>query len=70
MNPCVIEHKREGYGLGGGGVKPDSLIFVDALVPTRCSSKCYLIDEVTRNMLILVGKASLKATAMEPASRY
>ena len=69
MNPCVTEFKRERLSLGGG-VKADGQIFVDALVPIRLSIKSHSLEEVTRNVLILIGRVSLRATAMISAFRY
>ena len=57
INPGVIELKKDSPG-ADAGVKPDSLIFVDAPVPILHRLKSYSFDEVTRNMLVLLGKVA------------
>ncbi|HAT28479.1 MAG TPA: hypothetical protein DCS89_15790 [Gammaproteobacteria bacterium] len=57
INPGIIELKKYSPG-ADAGVKPDRLNFVDAPVPILHRLKSYLFDEVTRNMLILLGKVA------------
>jgi len=57
INPGIIELKKYSPG-ADAGVKPDRLNFVDAPVPILHRLKSHLFDEVTRNMLILLGKVA------------
>jgi hypothetical protein len=57
INPGVIELKKDSSG-ADAGVKADSLFFVDAPAPMLHRLKSYAFDEVTRNMLVLLGKVA------------
>jgi hypothetical protein len=54
MNPGVIKLKKDKPG-ADDGVAPDSLVFSDAPAPILHRLKSYSFDEVTRNMLVLLG---------------
>jgi hypothetical protein len=59
MNPGVIELKKNTPVAADEG-EPDSLVFVDAPAPILHRLKRYTFDEVTRNMLTLLGTVAPK----------
>jgi len=57
MNPGVIELKKDSPS-ADHGVQAESLISVNAPAPILHHLKSYSFDEVTRNMLVLLGKVA------------